>query len=383
MKAKMSAVLCSLGLTMGTGALLLLVSGVSAQNLFIGDQGSHSIIEIPTNGQQSTIATDLVYPNAAAFDHDGNLYVADQYAGNIFVCPHGGGSPILFATELNNPMSLAFNRKGDLFVGTQDSNILKYAPGRRVPTVFATGLNLPDALAFNSKGDLFVADLADDVPGAGYVTEIKPNGKQTLFASGFTTPDGLAFNATGDLFVSSGNAGIITEISPGGTSIIFAPGLNAPIGLAFDSKGNLFVADGGFNNESGDVTEFFAKGGENVITLIIKPLSLAFQGVALPVRESPVPASSEISESASQLVVTPVPRITGIHLSGATLTITATSGAPGEPYVLLESTNLLLPLDQWRPLLTNSFDGSGNLNLSTNVVNPNIPQEFYRLQMPK
>src|ERR1039458_4877756 len=36
------------------------------------------------------------------------------------------------------------------------------------------------------------------------------------------------------------------------------------------------------------------------------------------------------------------------------------------------------PLNQWTPILTNNFDGSGHLNLSTNVINPSVPQEFYR-----
>jgi hypothetical protein len=30
-------------------------------------------------------------------------------------------------------------------------------------------------------------------------------------------------------------------------------------------------------------------------------------------------------------------------------------------------------------VLTNSFDGSGNLNLSTNIINPSNVQEFYIL----
>jgi len=47
--------------------------------------------------------------------------------------------------------------------------------------------------------------------------------------------------------------------------------------------------------------------------------------------------------------------------------------------VLLGTTNLALPLAQWTPILTNSFDGSGNLNLSTNILNSAAPQEFYRL----
>jgi len=32
--------------------------------------------------------------------------------------------------------------------------------------------------------------------------------------------------------------------------------------------------------------------------------------------------------------------------------------------------------------LTNRFDGAGNLNLSTNIINPGEAQRFYILQMP-
>jgi hypothetical protein len=78
----------------------------------------------------------------------------------------------------------------------------------------------------------------------------------------------------------------------------------------------------------------------------------------------------------------PVPHITGISLSGTTLTLTATNGHIGGRFTLMGSTNLFLPLNQWTPILTNAFDGSGNLNLSTNIINPNNPLEFYLLQMP-
>ena len=76
----------------------------------------------------------------------------------------------------------------------------------------------------------------------------------------------------------------------------------------------------------------------------------------------------------------PVPRITKIGLSGMTLTIQGTNGTADGQYVLLQSTNVALPLTQWTPALTNSFDGSGNFNLSTNIVNPSIPHEFYILK---
>ena len=77
--------------------------------------------------------------------------------------------------------------------------------------------------------------------------------------------------------------------------------------------------------------------------------------------------------------VTQPAHFTSISVSGTTLTISATNGADGGQYVLLGTTNLTKPLSQWTPILTNNFDGSGNLNLSTNVVNPAVPQQFYIL----
>lgn len=49
-------------------------------------------------------------------------------------------------------------------------------------------------------------------------------------------------------------------------------------------------------------------------------------------------------------------------------------------YYLLTSANLKLPLSQWTRVLTNQFDGNGNLNLSTNVINPADDQRFFILQ---
>jgi fibronectin-binding autotransporter adhesin len=75
-------------------------------------------------------------------------------------------------------------------------------------------------------------------------------------------------------------------------------------------------------------------------------------------------------------------KFTSISVNGLALTVTATNGAANGTYRLLESTNLLLPLAQWTPVLTNSFDANGHLNLTTNVVTPGKPQMFYLLLMP-
>ena len=75
----------------------------------------------------------------------------------------------------------------------------------------------------------------------------------------------------------------------------------------------------------------------------------------------------------------PTPVITHISVSGTTLTLTGTNGAANGPFVLLQSTNLATALTNWTPAVSNSFDGSGNLNLSTNIVNSANPREFYIL----
>jgi hypothetical protein len=79
-------------------------------------------------------------------------------------------------------------------------------------------------------------------------------------------------------------------------------------------------------------------------------------------------------------IVSTVPRIVSIGVNGMTLTIMATNGPANTSYVLMETTNLLTPLP-WIPVLTNTFNNNGVLNLSTNIINPNTPDEYYILQV--
>ncbi|HUA67033.1 MAG TPA: hypothetical protein VMA13_00680, partial [Candidatus Saccharimonadales bacterium] len=90
-------------------------------------------------------------------------------------------------------------------------------------------------------------------------------------------------------------------------------------------------------------------------------------------------SSIDLSIASSVLPPPPTPRITSVSLRGTTLNISATNGAYGGQYILLGTTNVAMALTNWTPLLTNNFDGSGNLNLSTNIINPAVPHEFFIL----
>ena len=78
--------------------------------------------------------------------------------------------------------------------------------------------------------------------------------------------------------------------------------------------------------------------------------------------------------------VVPRPTITGIAVNGITLTLMATNGPANGAFVLLQSPDVTVPLSQWAPVLTNTFDGNGRINLSTNVVSPANPRQFYVLR---
>ncbi|HEY3862417.1 MAG TPA: autotransporter-associated beta strand repeat-containing protein [Verrucomicrobiae bacterium] len=77
--------------------------------------------------------------------------------------------------------------------------------------------------------------------------------------------------------------------------------------------------------------------------------------------------------------VPPSPKISGVSVSGTTLSIHGTNGAANEPFVLLQSASLALPLADWTPVLTNSFDASGNFNVSIGVTNQ--PSEFFTVEV--
>lgn len=65
---------------------------------------------------------------------------------------------------------------------------------------------------------------------------------------------------------------------------------------------------------------------------------------------------------------------------GFGLVMTGTGGVTNGTYYVLASTNLALPLNQWTPVATNPFDGSGSfIFTSTPAASP--LQMFYRLQL--
>jgi hypothetical protein len=74
----------------------------------------------------------------------------------------------------------------------------------------------------------------------------------------------------------------------------------------------------------------------------------------------------------------PVPSATGIQLSGTDVMIAGTNGAAGGTYVVLSSTNLSSPLNQWTPVATNVLATGGAFTITaTNANSSSVPAEQF------
>jgi hypothetical protein len=79
--------------------------------------------------------------------------------------------------------------------------------------------------------------------------------------------------------------------------------------------------------------------------------------------------------------VTPRPTIKSISIVAGNLVLAGSGGSAGGTYYVRASGNVAAPLGSWSSIATNSFDGSGNFNISV-PYNSNLPMQFFAIQVP-
>ena len=199
------------------------------------------------DGGLATVA-GLNSPSGTAFDHAGNLYIADTYNNRVRKITAGTG----IITTVAGTGIAGYSGNGTSAINAQ--------------------LNWPVALAFDSANNLYIADSYNyAVRRVDAVTGIITNyaGNGTLGYSGDTAlaasaqlsnVEGIAFDAANNLFIAdSGNnavrkvnasTAIISTVAGNGTAGYSGDSgpaasalLNNPEGLAVDSAGNVYIAD--------------------------------------------------------------------------------------------------------------------------------------------
>ena len=336
----------SSGSTNGTGsaARFNLPSGAavdSAGNVYVADTGNSTIRKVTPAGVVTTMAgkagktgsangkgsaARFFFPNGAAVDTAGNVYVADTDNNTIRkVTPTGavttlaglaGSSGLVNATgsgaRFFNPFGVAVDKAGNVYVADTRNNAIRRVTPTGVVTTLAGGtfgsndgigtgaqFNFPAGVAVDNATNVYVADYGNNI-----IRKITPAGVVTTLA-------GL----TG---VSGTNNGTGSDVR-----------FNLPSGVAVDSTGNVYVAD--TSNHT------IRKGFPTIIPPVIVTSSVAFSSGHF-----------------------------GFNLTGAA----------GQSVVVEASINL----SNWLSIWTNTF-GAGILSFS-DPQSGTYPNRFYRVQTP-
>lgn len=109
------------------------------------------------------------------------------------------------------------------------------------------------------------------------------------------------------------------------------------------------------------------------ITNVTSDLDLSFAGLAWD--------ASGLGVDGTLKVVALQPLISQVSVSGNTLTLQGTGGAPGTSFRVLVSTNVALPATLWTPVETNWFNFDGTFSYS-DTIQPGQPAFFYLIATP-
>ncbi|HXB58944.1 MAG TPA: autotransporter-associated beta strand repeat-containing protein, partial [Candidatus Acidoferrales bacterium] len=374
-----------------------------------------------TNGGNFTIgqrAEGTVTLDGGLLDCGTLLFTTGEGSGGIGTIVLNGGTFIctnmLTGTSAGNGSGILQFNGGTLEPGSGSSSLFK-----EENSVPITASVLANAAVINTAGfnTAFNASLISDPSlggapdgglvklGAGMLTMSAANSylgntvvsNGTLFVSGSLSNGTVNVVASGTLAGTGSIGGAVTNngtLAPGGTATVGTLTVSSNVvlnGTTFmklnnPSSDKLAITGGGTVTYGGTLSLTNISGAAlaagNSFTLFsadgysgsFSSLSPATPGAGLAWNTSNLRVNGTLS-----IVAVPVFRITSIAINGPALTLKATGGQDGAQFKLLESTNLVLPINQWTPILTNNLDGSGNLNLTTNIVGAHTVDEFYIL----
>lgn len=186
----------------------------SSGNAWIGDR-INGVVEITPSGKVSTYDTYYVGGNKTTFTEtkgvaiapNGNIWVADYGANQVYIMDTSGTVQKTLSTGLNGPADVAFNAAGNAYIVNE---------GNATVTVYdSTGSTVLDnETAFGGVGN------------------------------GITTPDVIAIDPSGNAWIPSTGGQTVGELTPTyGTGFINNGGMGEAYWLGFDGSGVMYVGD--------------------------------------------------------------------------------------------------------------------------------------------
>ena len=203
-------------------------------------------------------AGGLYYPQAAAADSNGNIWISN-YGNSSATLLASDGTAI--STNGYAVSALPFTTS----VALDSAHNAWFAAQRSIARVTAAGTtsayaccNKPSGIAVAPSGNLWVADY-----GASAVYQLNPAGTtltQVTLAGGNVAPQLIAIDGASNVWTSNYRGNSISQLAAGSSAVLSptlgygqdAP-LDEPYGIAVDASGNVWVS----NSNGNTLTEFF------------------------------------------------------------------------------------------------------------------------------
>ena len=377
--------------------VLGLTNAIFADSISVGMEKSlNAVFKFNTNFSGSTL-----YLRGASANRVSAFYVADDShistsstspSGNV-VDLSGGTSDVMIDTLVvakGESGSGAATVAGSFIMGPGTMNVNTVDVG--VTSAANAGAATTGTLTVNTSGTLVVNNqLVLGLLFTGGTTPVRASGIMNI--SGTVSANTIiSGGGASSIKMTNGILSLTSAVGSIGTSA-------APIGSISVSNSTLNLAIGGFPPV---VTSNLIASGSATINITALPTIGSVPATNTLIQSSnPITNSANVvlgslpvgytgtiitnsSNTAIQLVITGAPpthgaTITGVSLQSTNVVITGTNGSVSGVYYVLSSTNVALPLINWTAIATNSFNASGNFNV-TNPYSATDMQRFYIIQ---
>ncbi len=332
-----------------------------------------------------------------------HLYIQSQITGPgaLTVISGGSGAQVVLCAANNYTGGTTINSSANLTVGVGTNASTGTLPGNCTNNGSLT-FNLPSSYVYSGQisGNGSLADT-----GAGMVTLTGANtyaGATTISGGALLLIDNT--NASSSVSVATnstlGGDGIIsgpTTVSAGGTlalgggifsfsnnvsiagnvsvllnkSVTPSNGMAVVTGtLANTGTGSILVTNVGPALAVGDTFQLFSQALAGAGTMTVTGGGAVWNNNLANNGTISVQSITSLSK----------PVINQVSAANGNLIFSGTNEPAGVQYYVLSSTNVMLPLSQWTPILTNTFPATGPFSI-TNPIIPGAPHQFFILQV--
>lgn len=229
-----------------------------AGNLYAAGVGDTALTRLTlANGVYTATTVSIggvTAPQAVAFDHFGNMYVADKTTASVYkvsaatangaALPELNGTlpndmPIMaIASGLSSPTSLAIDGYGNVYIGdTGSGSIFRVDAKSGAMTTLVSSANFA-SIAADTAGDVYyqnnITQTVVEIPYTS-ITSGVAGGPSVTVLSSLTTPSGLAVAGNGNLYSADSGAGTLNFLDRStfsfnfGVGSAFAPTLNGSL----------------------------------------------------------------------------------------------------------------------------------------------------------